>query len=104
MPSTSIGRPRVASPLLSLLGRDGDDGSYDDRSIDADNVDIDESERRGATFFGLEPKSLARDENGNASMDTMDDGLQYTGPIVMMISLYVTLSLFFGNDDYLANL
>jgi hypothetical protein len=102
-PSTIVGRPHVASPLLSLLGGDGDDEYYDSR-IDGDDIDFDESERRGATFFGLEPKASARDEDGNSSIDPMDDGLRFTGPIVMMISLYVTLSLFFGNDDVAANL
>ena len=45
-----------------------------------------------ATFFGLEP-------NAGDLPDPLDNGLQFTGPIVMIISVYVTLSLFFGDVD-----
>ncbi|KAL3816277.1 hypothetical protein ACHAXA_008085 [Cyclostephanos tholiformis] len=84
--------------------------------IDDDDVDFDESDsgvptssyssdqRQGATFFGLEPKAPARGADGNFLMDPLDDGLRFTGPIVMLISIYVMLSLFFGNDDVMMNL
>ena len=59
---------------------------------DVEGVPIFDSNDR-ATFFGLEPKA------GGDLPDPLDNGLQFTGPLVMLISVYVTLSLFFGDVD-----
>ena len=42
-----------------------------------------------ATLFGLEP-------NNAEGIDPLDNGLQFTGPIIMFASIYVCLSLVFG--------
>ncbi|KAL7470999.1 hypothetical protein ACHAXS_011306 [Conticribra weissflogii] len=43
-----------------------------------------------ATFFGLEPK---------AELDPLDNGLTFTGPIILFFSIYLTLSLFFAGES-----
>lgn len=43
-----------------------------------------------ATFFGLEPK---------AELDPLDNGLAFTGPIILFFSVYLTLSLFFAGES-----
>ncbi|KAL3789628.1 hypothetical protein HJC23_003177 [Cyclotella cryptica] len=42
-----------------------------------------------ATLFGLEPK---------ADLDSLDNGLQFTGPIILLGSLYFMASLWFPED------
>ena len=42
-----------------------------------------------ATLFGSEPR---------ADVDPLDNGLQFTGPIILLLSIYVTLFLFFAED------
>ena len=59
---------------------------------DPDGVPLFDTNER-ATLFGLEP---------NAEMDPLDNpGLQFTGPLIMFLSIYVTLSLFFAGDGEL---
>ncbi|KAL7494039.1 hypothetical protein ACHAWT_002954 [Skeletonema menzelii] len=56
---------------------------------DPDGVPLFDTNDR-ATLFGLEP---------NAEMDPLDNpGLQFTGPLIMFLSIYITLSLFFAGD------
>ena len=43
-----------------------------------------------ATLFGLEP-------NNADGLDPLDNGLQFTGPIIMFASIYICLSLVFGD-------
>mmetsp|Transcript_5611 Transcript_5611/g.8356 ORF Transcript_5611/g.8356 Transcript_5611/m.8356 type:complete len:135 (-) Transcript_5611:152-556(-) len=57
---------------------------------DPDGVPLFDTNDR-ATLFGLEP---------NAEMDPLD-GLQFTGPLIMFLSIYVTLSLFFAGEGEL---
>jgi hypothetical protein len=53
-----------------------------------------------ATFFGLEPRELPSSSDDNTPMLlSVDNGLQFTGPIVMILSIYFTLALFFGDVD-----
>mmetsp|Transcript_13070 Transcript_13070/g.24526 ORF Transcript_13070/g.24526 Transcript_13070/m.24526 type:complete len:164 (-) Transcript_13070:1828-2319(-) len=42
------------------------------------------------TFLGLEPK---------AELDLLDNGLAFTGPIILFFSVYLTLSLFFAGES-----
>ncbi|KAL7519570.1 hypothetical protein ACHAWX_004330 [Stephanocyclus meneghinianus] len=42
-----------------------------------------------ATLFGLEPK---------AELDSLDNGLQFTGPIILLGSIYFMASLWFPED------
>lgn len=55
---------------------------------DQDGVPLFDANERG-TLFGLEPK---------ADLDPLDNGLQFTGPVILFLSIYVTLSLFFADD------
>ncbi len=59
---------------------------------DPDGIPLFDTNDR-ATLFGLEP---------NAEMDPLDNpGLQFTGPLILFMSIYVTLSLFFAGDGEL---
>jgi len=73
---------------------DNNDVAEDSENIrleinDPDDVPLFDTNDR-ATLFGLEP---------NAELDPLDNpGLQFTGPLIMFLSIYVTLSLFFAGD------
>lgn len=54
---------------------------------DPDGVPLFDTNDR-ATLFGLEP---------NSDVDPLDNGLQFTGPLIMFASIYVCLSLVFGD-------
>ena len=56
---------------------------------DPDGVPLFDTNDR-ATLFGLDPK---------AELDSMDNGLAFTGPIIFFFSMYFTLSLFFPTDE-----
>ena len=59
---------------------------------DPDGVPLFDTNDR-ATLFGLEP---------NPESDPLDNpGLQFTGPLILFLSIYVTLSLFFPGDGEL---
>ena len=59
---------------------------------DPDGVPLFDTNDR-ATLFGLEP---------NPDSDPLDNpGLQFTGPLILFLSIYVTLSLFFPGDGEL---
>jgi len=59
---------------------------------DPDGVPLFDTNER-ATLFGLEP---------NPDSDPLDNpGLQFTGPLILFLSIYVTLSLFFPGDGEL---
>ena len=83
-PSVASSAPWRDQRLCRAMAEDDDD--------DVEGVPIFDSNDR-ATFFGLEPKA------GGDLPDPLDNGLQFTGPVVMLISVYVTLSLFFGDVD-----
>jgi hypothetical protein len=79
----------------STLNSSDDDNDLEDREIirsetsDPDGVPLFDTNDR-ATLFGLEP---------NVELDPLDNpGLQFTGPLIMFLSIYVTLSLFFAGD------
>lgn len=56
---------------------------------DPDGIPLFDTNER-ATLFGLEP---------NADLDgSLDNGLVFTGPIILFFSVYLTLSVFFGDD------
>lgn len=55
--------------------------------LDSDATPLFETER--ATLFGLEPK---------AELDPLDNGLTFTGPIILLASIYLTISLWFVDD------
>ncbi|KAL7534509.1 hypothetical protein ACHAXR_007264 [Thalassiosira sp. AJA248-18] len=67
-----------------------DDYNDDDGPIldDPDGIPLFDTNER-ATLFGLEP---------NTDYDPLDNGLQFTGPIILFFSIYVTLSLFGVGD------
>ena len=82
-----VTRRRFTAPkklMILDMGDDDDDGITED----PDGVPIFDTNDRPATFLGLEPV---------AASDESDPPLQVTGPIVMILSIYVTLSLFFGD-------
>ncbi len=85
-------RPSVASSALWRDQRLCRAMAEDDDDDDVEGVAMFDSNDR-ATLFGLEPKA------GGDLPDPLDNGLQFTGPVVMLISVYVTLSLFFGDVD-----
>ena len=97
IPSTPIQHSRSRYPTTIFNSSDNDDSAEDsenDRLGTSDPAGVplfDTNDR--ATLFGLEP---------NADVDPLDNpGLQFTGPIIMFLSLYVTLSLFFAGDGEL---
>ena len=67
---------------------------------DPDGTPLFDTNNNRPTLFGLEPNNYDVDnDNGEyTGIDPLDNGLQYTGPIIMMLSIYVTASLFFGED------
>ena len=96
--STIDRRRRHVAALRNSLG-DGDeaddtsldpsaDASPSSNSEDPDGIPLFDTYER-ATLFGLEPK---------AELDPLDNGLQFTGPIILFLSIYVTLALFFGDE------
>ena len=62
--------------------------SLNDRDEDPDGVPLFDTNDRTTTLFGLEP---------NSDVDPLDNGLQFTGPLIMFASIYVCLSLVFGD-------
>jgi len=95
IPSTKHTRSRYPTTIFN--SSDNDDSAEDSEIIrsdtnDPDGVPLFDTNDR-ATLFGLEP---------NAEMDPLDNpGLQFTGPLIMFLSIYVTLSLFFAGDGEL---
>eukprot|EP00585_Thalassiosira_rotula_P010716 CAMPEP_0196132990 /NCGR_PEP_ID=MMETSP0910-20130528/2396_1 /TAXON_ID=49265 /ORGANISM="Thalassiosira rotula, Strain GSO102" /LENGTH=185 /DNA_ID=CAMNT_0041392661 /DNA_START=95 /DNA_END=652 /DNA_ORIENTATION=+ len=80
-----IGGPTNAADDITTEGI-VNSSRYDD---DPDGVPLFDTNERGATLFGLEP---------NADVDPLDNGLQFTGPVILFFSVYVTLSLFLPDD------
>ena len=66
---------------------------------DPDGTPLFDTNNKRPTLFGLEPNYIDNDDPSSeyAGIDPLDNGLQFTGPIIMMLSIYVTLSLFFGD-------
>ena len=66
---------------------------------DPDGTPLFDTNNKRPTLFGLEPNNYDVDnDNGEyTGIDPLDNGLQFTGPLIMMLSIYVTLSLFFGD-------
>ena len=62
--------------------------SLNDRDEDPEGVPLFDTNDRTTTLFGLEP---------NSDVDPLDNGLQFTGPLIMFASIYVCLSLVFGD-------
>ena len=67
-------------------------GQYNNNNEEPDGVPLFDTNERGATLFGLEP-------NNAEGMDPLDNGLQFTGPVILLASIYITLSLFFADTD-----
>ena len=82
--------------VLNLAFKDDNNGvdvnDDDDAKLDRTN------DNKRATFFGLEPRELPPIEEGTPVL-SVDNGLQFTGPIIMILSIYFTLALFFGDVD-----
>ena len=66
---------------------------------DPDGTPLFDTNNKRPTLFGLEPNYIDNDDPSSeyAGIDPLDNGLQFTGPIIMMLSIYVTLSLFYGD-------
>ena len=62
--------------------------SPNNNNEDPDGVPLFDTNDRTTTLFGLEP---------NSDVDPLDNGLQFTGPLIMFASIYVCLSLVFGD-------
>mmetsp|Transcript_13879 Transcript_13879/g.19726 ORF Transcript_13879/g.19726 Transcript_13879/m.19726 type:complete len:140 (+) Transcript_13879:20-439(+) len=95
--NTHIEHTRSRYPTTIFNSSDNNDSAEDSESnrsdtSDPDGVPLFDTNDR-ATLFGLEP---------NAEMDPLDNpGLQFTGPLILFLSIYVTLSLFFAGDGEL---
>ena len=69
---------------------DGDDDEYSNDiefELSPDATPI--FEEKPATLFGLEPK---------AELDPLDSGLTFTGPVILLVSIYITISLWVLDD------
>lgn len=64
-----------------------DESNQIDVELDTDATPLFEEPPR--TLFGLEPK---------AELDPLDNGLTFTGPIILLASIYFTISLLFVDD------
>ena len=66
---------------------------------DPDGTPLFDTNNKRPTLFGLEPNYIDSDDPSSeyTGIDPLDNGLQFTGPIIMMLSIYITLSLFFGD-------
>jgi len=89
-------RRSQCTTVLNLALEDDNNGE-DVNDDDDDELDRANYNKR-ATFFGLEPRELPPIEEGTPVL-SVDDGLQFTGPIIMILSMYFTLALFFGDVD-----
>ena len=76
--------------ILSSKDTDSENNIVNPETEDPDGVPLFDTNEQRATLFGLEP---------NAARDPLDNpGLQFTGPLILFLSIYVTLSLFFSGD------
>jgi len=90
-----INKSRKNSSINSLHqassnDHDGDDDKYSNDiefELSPDATPI--FEEKPATLFGLEPK---------AELDPLDSGLTFTGPVILLVSIYITISLWFLDD------
>lgn len=79
---------------MNASGKDNEKGDTDNANANSwlseedPGVPLFDTNER-ATLFGLEP---------NAELDSMDNGLMYTGPFILFFSIYFTISLLFGDD------
>ena len=90
-------RRSQCTAVLNLALEDDDNG--EDVNYDDDDAELDRTNNnKRATFFGLEPRELPPIDEGTPVL-SVDDGLQFTGPIIMILSIYFTLALFFGDVD-----
>ena len=89
-------RRSQCATVLNLALKDDNNGKDVNDDYDAE-LDRTNNNKR-ATFFGLEPRELPPIEEGTPVL-SVDNGLQFTGPIIMILSIYFTLALFFGDVD-----
>lgn len=80
--------------VLNLALKDDNNDVNDDDDSELDRT----NNNKRATFFGLEPRELPPIEEGTPVL-SVDYGLQFTGPVIMILSIYFTLALFFGDVD-----
>ena len=73
--------------IIKASSNDEEDSDGLKVELDPDATPLFEGER--ATLFGLEPK---------AELDPLDNGLTFTGPIILLASIYLTISLWFVDD------
>ena len=79
----------LCTPYSERNDNSAEDTGSEKENNDPDGVPLFDTNDR-ATLFGLEP---------NAEFDPIDNpGLQFTGPLIMFLSIYVTLSLIFAGD------
>jgi hypothetical protein len=81
-------------PSHGSILRSSSNDNNDNPSKTEVNTKLDEDatpifEDNQVTFFGLEPK---------AELDPLDNGLVFTGPIILLVSIYLTVSLWFVDD------
>ena len=84
---------RSRYPTIINSSDKNNDSELDSENIRSDTEDLDgvpifDTNKR-VTFFGLEP---------NDELNPLDNSLQFTAPIILFLSIYVTLSLFFSGD------
>jgi len=83
----------AAKPLRGASGENEENEKAfadDERDDDPDGTPLQLKSLEGqerATLFGLEPKE---------DLDPMDNGLAFTGPLILLFSVYITISLFMG--------
>lgn len=90
----------------SILDKSGNDNvDSTNKNNDNNNNNNDDDDYKGATLFGLEPKSSSsssnRNQDGNDPPQLFDNtfGMQYTSIVIFILSCYVTVMLFFGDAN-----
>jgi hypothetical protein len=90
--TTPKGAPLIQQHHKSILrtsDNDNDKTNQIDVELDPDATPLFEQEP--PTLFGLEPKS---------ELSPLDNGLTFTGPLILFASMYLIVSVWFGDDVY----
>jgi hypothetical protein len=99
---SSLRRSTQCTTVLNLsLNNDDNDVTNNNNDAEKKLDSTTNYSNKRATFFGLEPREPppSSDDDNTPMLLSVDNGLQFTGPIVMILSIYFMLALFFGDVD-----